>query len=92
MTPQETKYRVVTNGHEFKVQERIPRGWSWRYWWWSGESYWADYCGDNCDMGGNPCPVYYPHAATAWALADRLEKGDARYNGEWRPVQRVGGI
>lgn len=87
-----SRYRVVTNGHEFKIQELIPRGWSWRYWWWSSESYWVDYCGDYCGKGGEPRPVYYPHAANAWFRADELEKGDARYNGEWRPVPRVRGL
>lgn len=48
----DSPYRIVTNGREFKIQERKST-------FWRGKEYWAD-VEDNCGPGGGMPPTYYP--------------------------------
>jgi hypothetical protein len=76
-----SKYRVVTNGYEFVIQER-------KYTFWKSRPYWS-----NLDEGGSawiefPIPGFYKTQEAAEKRIKELEKDEARYSGEWKPVRR----
>lgn len=73
-----TEYRVVTNGHEFKIEVQ-------KFTFWKGRPYWTELL-DDTSMGGEDIPTFYKRVGDAEAKIERMRAFESRYLGEWTPV------
>jgi hypothetical protein len=76
--PLESPFRVVTNGHEFKIQEK-------RTTFWRGRQYWED-VKDDITCAGDLFVQHYATLEAAGKALKNLERENARAFGNWKPV------
>jgi hypothetical protein len=76
---QESPFRILTNGHEFKIQERKTTFWSGREYWADVRDYWNEL----------PNVRLFSSLKLAEKYLKQAEKDHYRAFGDWKPVQKT---